>query len=76
MKNARTRRSCIDFLKRNGFENIESNSYANDCCNIVFEGDTMIFADNQGNETFFDATNIYTLIGWLTYYSYIGKNYK
>lgn len=70
------KKRIISFLKLNGFEKMEANSYANNLCNVTLHDDCLTFADNQGNTTLFGEMNIYTLIGWLTYYSYIPKDFK
>ena len=70
------KQACIKFLERNGFLKMELNSYANSTCNIVFDdSDVMTVAENDGSHFFMNA-NIYTLIGWLTYYRHISRNYN
>lgn len=75
---AKGKQACINFLEKNGFikTDVEIESYANDHCNVVFEDNvSMIMAFNDGTQ-FFATPNIYFLIGWLTYYGHIDKNYK
>jgi len=67
----------IGFLKRNGFERMEKNSYANDKCNVTFEEYGYYgVSDNEGNTMYSTNLEIYWLIGVLTYYDYIPKNYS
>ena len=66
----------IGFLKRNGFKRMEKNSYANDMCNVVIKTDGYEVANEFGDAMYSRGYNIYWLIGVLTYYSYIDKNYK
>lgn len=69
--------NCIRFLEKNGFTVTDTNSYSNEYCNVVFDdtGQSMTIADNEGNEHF-SVPNIYLLIGFLTYYNWISRNYK
>ena len=66
----------IDFLKLNGFKKIEEKSYSNELCNVVFEDCGYAVANNKGETMYSFDFNIYWLIGVLTYYGYIDKNYK
>lgn len=69
--------SVIRFLKLNGFSKMEKSSYANNLCNVVLNKDgTYTVADNNGGCIYSNDGNIYWLIGVLTYYRYIDKNYK
>jgi hypothetical protein len=65
----------IAFLKLNGFDRMETNSYANDRCNVVYEDGYFAVADRDGNTTYSKDQNIYWLIGFLTYYGFMNKNY-
>lgn len=65
----------VQFLKRNGFEKTEPNSYANNMCNIVITDVVYEVADSEGGIMYSNDLNIYWLIGVLTYYGYINKNY-
>lgn len=67
--------STISFLKRNGFKKMEANSYANDECNVVFEDGKFAVANNDGNAIYSNDNSIFWLIGVLSYYHYIPKNY-
>ncbi len=64
------------FLKRNGFKRMEKNSYANDHCNVVISEIGYEVANNQGDTMYSENLQIYWLIGVLTYYGYMDKNYK
>ena len=74
----------IDFLVKNGFTWMEKNSYANDMCNVVYEelkSDNKkigyyAVSNNNGDTMYSSTLEIYWLIGVLTYYGYIDKNYK
>lgn len=65
-----------DFLILNGFEKLEKDSYVNEFCNIVIEEDHYAVADNTGGVMYSKDLQIYWLIGVLTYYGYMSKNYK
>lgn len=73
-------KKVIEFLEKNGFERMEEDSYANDWCNVVFESNGKrrwyAVADNEGNAIYSKDINIYWLVGVLTWYGYIDKNYK
>ena len=70
-------KGVIRFLKLNGFKHIEKNSYATDSgCNVVIEKDGYAVADSEGGTMYSKDHNIYWLIGVLTYYGYINKNYN
>lgn len=66
----------IRFLKNNGFKKIEPKSYVNDKCNVIIDINGYWVANNNGDTMYSDNFNIYWLIGVLTYYNYIDKNYK
>lgn len=67
--------STIGFLKRNGFKKMEKNSYANENCNVVFEDGRFAVANNDGKAIYSNDNSIFWLIGVLSYYDYIPKNY-
>ena len=69
-------KGIIAFLKRNGFKRMEKNSYANELCNVVFQEDGYEVSDNEGNSMYSGDVNIYWLIGVLTYYGYMDKEYS
>ena len=71
-----TAKPVIEFLKKNGFEKIEPSSYVNDRCNVVFEDNHYAVADNEGNTMYSKDESIYWLIGVLTYYGFMDKNYN
>jgi len=64
------------FLERNGFERIGEDSYSNEHCNVLIEDYGYAVANNRGDTMYSDSFNIYWLIGVLTYYGYMNKNYK
>jgi hypothetical protein len=67
---------AIEFLLKNGFERNETNSYTNNHCNVVFEDDVIVVADNHGSTMYSKDFNMYWLIGVLTYYGHISRDYK
>ncbi len=69
-------KDVINFLLANGFELSEKNSYGNGICNVVIEEDHYAVANNDGDAMYSKDLNIYWLIGVLTYYGYMSKNYK
>jgi len=68
-------KSVIDFLNKNGFKKIEKNSYANNKCNVVINKLGYEVANNNGDAFYSSNLNIYWLIGILTYYGYMKKDY-
>jgi len=67
----------IRFLKRNGFNRMETNSYANGVCNVVEEGNAYYAVSNNAGDTIYSKDlNIYWLIGVLIYCGYIDKLVK
>jgi len=72
-------KDVIGFLEKNGFSKMETNSYANDLCNVRFMkdegGEYYAVADNNGWAVYSPNLNIYWLIGYLTWYDFIPKNY-
>lgn len=69
-------RTVVSFLKENGFKTMERNSYANNKCNIVITPDNYEVANNNGDTMYSRDLNIYWLIGVLTYYGFIPKDYE
>ena len=69
-----SKKEIIPFLKKNGFKYIERNSYANEYCGICFTDEGITIADNDGEEYF--VSDMFGMIGVLTYYGFINKNYK
>lgn len=65
----------VNFLTANDFKKIDENSYANSLCNVVIEKDHYAVANNNGDVMYSRDYNIYWLIGVLTYYGFISKNY-
>ena len=69
-----------EFLLKNGFEKISDVKFTNDKCDIVinlkpYHFYQVYFNDIKGS-IFSNDLNIYWLIGVLTYYDMIEKNYK
>jgi hypothetical protein len=71
MKNS-IKSGMIWFLKKNGFEKAETNSYYNDKCNVVFMNDLALISNNHGDN---DAVpiNFFAIYGCLVYRNYIKK---
>jgi hypothetical protein len=69
-------KSVIDFLLLNGFTCIEPNSYINNYCNIIINEEYYTIIDKNNEVMISRDVNIYWLIGCLTYYGYMDKNYK
>ena len=67
-------KTAKDFLLKNGFE-CKNNRYANDRCCVVITYNYSVM-DNNFNSTYSDNLNIYWLIGYLTYYNLMDKDYK
>ncbi|WP_372650838.1 hypothetical protein [Draconibacterium sp.] len=66
----------ISFLENNGFEKLTDNNYWNDTCNVKFQdGGGYAVSDKLDNTMYSIDNNIYWLIGVLTYYGFIDKNY-
>lgn len=65
----------FDFLEMNGFENIVGNIFFNGKCYVEIEEKYYKVSDKEDNAMYSNDHNIYWLIGVLTYYDYIGKNY-
>lgn len=67
------------FLIRNGFEEKEDNTYTNsECVVIVTEDQYVIQFMEEGLEVsmYTDSLSIYHLVGILTWFNLIDKNYK
>lgn len=67
-------RIIISLLRKNGFKCMERFSYANDMCGVVFNEDGICIATNEGDE--FVCDDMFQMIGFLTYYGFMNKNYK
>lgn len=65
------------FLTNNGFEKYANFAYLNykTNCMVLIEKNGYEVSDANGS-IFHDGFDIYWLIGVLTYYGFIGKNYK
>jgi len=70
--------TVVNFLINNGFKKDphDSNTFINKHCNITLTGYCYDIVTNDGDFISSDDYNIYWLIGYLTYYGYINKNYK
>lgn len=73
-------KEVIDFLEANGFEKKETDTYdyvyGNGKCDVAIdlENEYYVVANAEG-EMCSDGLNIYWLIGVLTYYGHMSKNY-
>lgn len=74
MKNS-VKYDIIRFLKKNGFEKAEPNSYYNDKCCVVLMNDLAFIANNCGDN---DAVpiNFFAIFGCLVYRNYIKKDVR
>ena len=68
----------INFLKANNFEQQKDDSehFINNACSVRLEPDHYVVANSNGDTMYSSGLDIYWLIGVLTYYGYIDKNYK
>jgi len=65
-----------DFLLKNGFK-FTGNAYINNKCSIVIiHNYSVSIMDNDYNVTYSEDLSIYWLIGFLTYYNFIDRNYE
>ena len=76
-------KEVFQFLEMNGLEKINENSYKNDKCTVIVTDDHYeIVSIIEGGQDIglyrmhSDDLNIYWLIGVLTYYRYIDRDYK
>lgn len=67
-------KEITSFLKMNGFKLISKQSYSNDLCNVYVTKYHIVIEDNKGYQFF--GTEIVWMIGFLTFFGYIDKNYK
>lgn len=70
----------VPFLLKNGFEKKEDNVYTNPNCTVIVTGDQyqVIFDYPEVGEvsTYTDSLSMYHLVGILTWYDLIDRNYK
>lgn len=67
------------FLLKNGFTEVEKNIdvYTNGKCKVnIFYDCIEITSKENGERVYSDDHNIYWLIGYLTYYNLMDKNYN
>lgn len=69
------RNPVITFLRKNNFKKVAEKTYSNGLCTVKLEKEYYVVSDKDG-EMFSRDLNIYWLIGVLTYYNFIDKNYK
>lgn len=67
--------TTISFLKRNGFNKMETNSYANELCNVVYEDGMLSVINNNGASNHCNNDSMFWLIGVLVHHHYIPKQY-
>ena len=65
MKTPRHKSEIIAWLKENGYEEMEPNSYANDYWNVVFEQDCIAVANGNGDADYLPGHSLYAVIGYL-----------
>jgi len=68
-----------DFLKHSGFDQTSENSFTNSKCKVTIIGNNTASAHyevkTEEGSMYSNDINIYWLIGVLTYYNYIDRNY-
>lgn len=65
------------FLTINGFiEKAKNEFYSNEKCSIVIERDNCWFLDTELRHFQTDSLSVFELIGTLTYYGLIDRDYK
>ena len=72
-------KTISEFLFKNGFQQIDTenkNSFSNEFCTVYIEEENYQVVNNSGSSMISKDQNIYWLIGVLTYYGYMDKNYK
>ena len=72
-------KDVVKFLEKNGFKREENPfypMYSNDKCKIIIYKDNYVIVDNKDGRLYSADLAIYWLIGALTYYGYMDKNYK
>lgn len=73
----RAKQDVIDFLILNGFIQEKFNICSNDSCDVIINEDSYQIYDKKEMTTMESTSlNIYWLIGALTYFNYMNKNYK
>lgn len=75
-------KELIEFLELNGFKKIDHDIYQNNRCYIRFISNDeeelvkVLFDGNKSTQWSLDGMSLHTLIGYLTYYELMDKNYK
>ena len=72
-------KTISEFLFKNGFQQIDTenkNSFENEFCTVYIEEENYQVVNSSGSVMISKDQNIYWLIGVLTYYGYMDKNYK
>ncbi len=74
-------KDVIDFLEKNGFGQDGNGNFTNGICALIINDSSYIigcFSQDFGEDGFMFSNdlNIYWLIGVLTYYNLIEKDYK
>jgi hypothetical protein len=65
-----------NFLIKNGLKECGDNCYINELCSVMILNNHYEVKNEEGSTIYSTDLNIYWLIGVLTYYNYIPKNYK
>lgn len=69
-------KDVIEFLEANNFKQIKHNVFTNHKADVAFLEEGYEVVDSKNGQTMYSTTlNIYWLIGMLTYYGYMDKNY-
>lgn len=64
------------FLILNGFKEVAPGAYGNKRCLVMFLSDCTKIVNKQGDAAYNKGHDIYWIIGYLTYYRYMKKNFK
>ena len=75
--NEKTIKEIVSFLKKNGFKLVEKNGYSNDKCNVYIGLRTLMISYKSGKSCYeYFGDNLFWMIGFLTSFGFIDKNYK
>ncbi len=67
------------FLLKNGVKGIGGDSYSNSECTVIVTGDqyeVQFVEEGEEGSMFTDSLSMYHLVGILTWYNLIDRNYK
>lgn len=70
------KKEVAPLLLKNSFVEGDDNSYYNEMCSVQFQEDGYAVVNNEGDTWHSNDYNIYSLVGYLTYYNFMSKNYN